>query len=117
MNITDVMRLVNWKFEIQEMTHMTNSLVSDNLYAEFNLHSCEVTYLQVELKVFDNLDSVDTYNEIATLIGSENKEELIQVDISDNDLVTIDAAAASKNLTRSQFIMSAIVAKLESIDV
>lgn len=116
MNITDVMRIVDWKFQIQEATHWTNQLITEQLYCEFNKYSCEVTYLQVGLQVFDDLDSIETYNKIAMLIGSKNVEESIRINIEDADIKTINEAAALKNLTQSQFIMSAIISKLESLN-
>ena len=116
MNITDVMRLVDWDFEIAMVdAPFKLSLVTPSLYAEFNKHSCEVTHLQVGSETLSDLDSVETFNRIAELIKSPATEELLSIDIDKGSLDLIDAAAAVKNLSRNQFILSSLINGIERL--
>jgi hypothetical protein len=89
------------------------------LYARFNKMTAQVDRVTVYTGSSDNqqshvfykheLDSLCTYNEIASLFDKSKMMESLDITISDDEKAQLTEAAASVNLTLNQFITSAIL--------
>ena len=142
MNITDIMYITNYSFNIEQMWEERET-VGENmlrlssyfvqpdsngamLYARFNKLTTQVDRVTVYTGSSDNqqsyvfykeeLDSLHTYNQIATLFDKSKVMESIDITVSEDDKAQLHDAAAKLNLSFNQFMTLAVLDSIKKVE-
>lgn len=143
MNIVDIMYITDYSFNIDRMWEEQDTCDSNMLrlsayfvqsdsngamlYARFNKMTAQVERVTVYTGQSDNqqthvfhkeeLDSLQTYNQIATLFDKSKVMESLDITVSDDDKLQLHDAAAKLNLSFNQFMTVAVLDTIKKVVV